>query len=987
MKILHYDDAFIAYINGVEVARANIGFPLDATSFDDGPFTDHEAVMYAGGTPDLFTITDFSDYLLEGTNILSIQAYNINSASSDFTIIPFLTIGIKGGGNGQVADQLNLPESTLHASFKLSSKGEAVYLFATDGSLLDSVQFPEMPTDISYGRKSDGAADWVIFLEPTPNAVNAGSSFIGITENEITFSYGSGIYDAAIYVELTGSESIRYTLDGSEPTENSPLYINPIEVTNNTIIKAQIFEAELLPNGVFTQNYLINVSHSLPIITLNTEAKYLWDNEIGMYILGDDYQNANPNYGANFWEDWEYPFHINYYDEDNKLVLEANAGAKIFGGWSRASAQRSFSLFARAEYGSKNFKYRFFEKRNYKKFEALVLRNSGNDWDRSFMRDGIMTGLLEGWGLERQAYQPTVTYLNGEYWGMYNLREKVNEHFLASQFDINSDDLDLLESNGNIIHGSNAEYIALQGFMSNNSLGDQANYDYVVSQVDETNFITYQMAQIYYNNRDWPGNNIKYWKPKGGKWRWILYDTDFGLGIYNENDFSANTLEFATASNGPNWPNPPWSTFMLRKMLENDEFQQLFVNYFADAMNTIFLPSYATEQVDEFANNIVTEIEMHRNRWGHSLNSWYQHIDIMKNYFNQRPAVMRTILMNRFNLPRTHEITTTIDDVNRGSIQLNSLSLKESNWTGVYFENNPITISAVPQTGYEFDRWSGDIETTDVKIEINLTGDMSIMAHFKAINNASISPIVINEINYKSADESDAGDWVELYNYTDEVVDISEWVFKDGDDDHNFTIPANTSLGAMKYLVLSTKVKKFAEIYPDVANFIGEVDFGFSGSGEALRLYNSDGEIQDSVYYLSDSPWPEEADGKGPTLELKNPELNNTLAENWKAYDGIGTPGALNHISTSTADEFISNDIILFPNPSNEYIHIGSTTQGRFIQSIRVLDIFGRIQISQEQSKSSSLLKLSVEGLPTGQYFIKIQFSDHTLGGAVFQKM
>ena len=969
--ILHvdYDDAFIAYLNGKEVARANIGAPGDNTAYNAFPLTDHEALMHQGLPPDMFRIGNVLPFINEGQNVLAIQAFNISVSSSDFTIIPFLTMGRKIVKQDNVPAILTVPESQLHADFRLNAEGETVFLFSNEGQILDSIQYPALEANLSYGRVTDADEEWVVFEIPTPGNQNDGDYFEGINPDSIQFSHKTGIYQGSISVELSGSSFIRYTLDGSEPQETSTLYNSAITIDQNSILQAKIFEEGLL-GKLYSENYLFDVSHELPVISLHIEPSLLWDNDQGMYVLGDSYQEDFPFFGANFWEDWEYPFSMSYFAPEGNLLYKASAGGKIFGGWSRAFGQKSFSLFARAVYGTNDFEYPFFESRPYDQFESIILRNSGNDWDRSFIRDAVMTTLMAGTEVDYPAYQPVVSYLNGEYWGMYNMREKISEHFLASLHNVDPDDIDLLENNGLIKHGDNTDYLNLISFINNNSLASDVNYQMVINQIDEISFIQYQLAQIYYDNKDWPGNNIRYWRAGDGKWRWILYDTDFGLSLFNPFAHLENTLEFATATNGPAWPNPPWSTLLLRKLLENIQFRQKFVNYFADAMNSYFLPENTHEHIDTLVEKIETEIVLHRQRWGHDLQFWYDNIQQMKSFFSLRPAVARDFILHEFNFPAVQQIRTFIDNPEFGYIQLNSLRIAESNWSGLYFQNNPVHLTAIPLPGFRFDRWTGDVVSTDPSIEINLTRSSSINAHFlpaEVIENQ----IVINEINYNSSPDADAGDWIELHNHSGEIVNLSGWILKDNDDLHAFEFPDNTLLEGRDYLVVCRDLELFQSIHPFVQNRIGELDFGFSSNDDAVRLYDQGGVLHDEVHYSSSSPWPEEANGEGPTLELISPDLDNSLPSSWQTYEGNGTPGRNNQ------DMGNNNGLIsILPNPTLGEFWIESGLTDTFISKVDLFDMFGNLVLSRIYSEATSTTEFNISGSPTGHYLAIVQLSD-----------
>ena len=208
-------------------------------------------------------------------------------------------------------------------------------------------------------------------------------------------------------------------------------------------------------------------------------------------------------------------------------------------------------------------------------------------------------------------------YLNGEFWGLYNLREKVNEHFIASHHPVDPDEIDLIEVQW-ANTGSIDNYNSLVEYVSQADMTDPVVYDSLSKWIDIDNHINYNIAQIVIDNRDWPGNNITYWRPQStdGKWRWVLYDTDFGFGIPGRGlGYDVNTLQFAVEANGPEWPNPPWSTFLLRKLFENQNYRDRFVNIYCDRLNTVFKPSFLNERIGDMSSYIEDIIPIHQERW------------------------------------------------------------------------------------------------------------------------------------------------------------------------------------------------------------------------------------------------------------------------------------------------------------------------------------------------------------------------------------
>ena len=455
-----YDDGFVAYINGNEVARANLGSVGQYIAFNGLADTWREATMYGGGDPEYFEISNPRDILVEGTNIIAIQVHNNVVGSSDISLIPFLTTARFSAGSDSISPYLEFPEfGGLHTNFRIDADSEKVYLSDSQGTLLDSTQGILMYQDISYGRKSDAATNWCYFGFPTPDAPNSAFGSGMAMADSVIFSPGGGMRMSGVAVTLStinSSDSIYYTLDGSVPDASDNLYTGPIVLNSSGVIRARIIKFDLLPGPVVTKTYVMGRVHDLPIICLSTEPGYLWDEESGIYAMGTGDPGPSPFFGANFWKDWERPVHMEFYDVQGISRIDQDAGMKIFGAWSRASDQKSLSLFARKTYGKGSFSYKFFADKPIDKFESIILRNSGNDNMGLQFHDCFMTGLTREMNIDRQAYQPAAIYINGNYWGLLNIREKVSNNYIAENHHVDPDSVNLLEGNGQVIDGTNS---------------------------------------------------------------------------------------------------------------------------------------------------------------------------------------------------------------------------------------------------------------------------------------------------------------------------------------------------------------------------------------------------------------------------------------------------------------------------------------------------------------------------------------------------
>ena len=985
---IDYDDGFVAYLNGNEIARDNInGSP---PPFNQGTVTWREAEMINGGDPSLFWIDSTESWVNEGQNILAIQVHNFNSNSSDLSCIPFLTIGRDTPSDNtlSIAEEIELPISILHTNFKISSEGETIIITDPDSVIIDSLHTGELQSDVSIGRINNGE-NYGLFLDPSPGEPNGEEAVLGVL-SDVVFSNESGFYsESFLSISIdTYNEgaSIYYTLDGSEPTANSFLYDNSISVQENTVIKAASFKDGWLRSPIKTRTFILDdQNNNFPAVFLSTDPDNFFNYNTGIYEMGPNASSDYPHFGANFWEDWEKPIFIEVLDTNN-IYYSSPAGVKIFGGWSRGQAQKSLSLFARGQYGNNEFNYRFFPDLEIEKFQSLVLRNSGNDWNFTMLRDGYATGLFKDIDIDIQGYRPMLVYLNGEFWGLYNLREKVNEHFIASHHPIDPDEIDLVEVQWANV-GSIDNYNSLVEYVSQADMTDPVVYDSLSKWIDIDNHINYNVAQIFIDNRDWPGNNIKYWRPQSndGKWRWILYDTDFGFGVpWMGLGYNVNTLQFAVEENGPDWPNPPWSTFLFRKLLENPNYQQRFINIFCDMFNTIFISDHMINKLDLMAANIENIIPIHQGKWPESAIDWDYQIQVIRNFAQFRPEYMRQYLESFFDISNLTE--ARFYSTPGGKIKINTIIPETNLWAGEYYEDVPINIEAIPDSGFVFTGWLQYPDSGSV-MNVQVYEDFYLTAYFTPyLGNDSID-LVINEINYNSSDQFDTGDWVEIYNNGNQVIDLDGFYFTDEDPEHRYTFPAYSSIGPGEYILLVQDTVSFSTLFPNVQNLYGSFDFGLSGGGEQISLYDFSDRLLDRVEYDDVYPWPIEPDGNGPTLELIHPDSLNENASAWGFSYGNGSPGSLNSIAEELfiSDNNIPSDYLLhsaFPNPFNSRVkivfNVSSNTDDYNLSIVNILGETVRTFKSQKFYSGMNTILWNGKNdfgrdLSTGIYFCRLK--------------
>lgn len=391
--------------------------------------------------------------------------------------------------------------------------------------------------------------------------------------------------------------------------------------------------------------------HTLPVVSISMNPEDLFDDSTGIYVIGKNgaIGYCNNALRRNYCQDWERAASIEYMDFQTDERYLSQAGIKIHGNCSRNFPQKSFALFARKKYGNGKFRHPFFPDKEIDGFEALLLRNSGNDNNRSMFRDGLMSELArEAGSIDYQACKPVSVYINGEYWGIYNLREKLNEHYISDNHGIAPDMLHMFKDTDKLVHGEIDAMEPLIAYLRKNNPAEHSHYEWIQNELDVASFIHYMIAEIYCANTDWPSNNVKYWRPKSGqgKWRWILYDTDLGFGL-NGTGYSLDMFEWLKERAGNERKYLPNTLIIFMELLKSAEFRTEFSKTCLLQMGTVYRPSSVVSKIDSIRNNLEEEMGFHAERWGMSLTSWYSEIETMKEFAEKRPGYLLD-QMNRF---------------------------------------------------------------------------------------------------------------------------------------------------------------------------------------------------------------------------------------------------------------------------------------------------------------------------------------------------
>ncbi len=661
-------------------------------------------------------------------------------------------------GNNYVRDaEPYSPYTTqyYHLNFKLSRAGEALALFAPDTSQIDAIEFTLQIPDVSFGRKPDGAASWFYFGEPTPQATNSAPATLNTeVAGKAEFIAQASYFDGSALVQLSASTptaEIRYTLDGSRPGSHSAKYNSPFSLSSTKVVRTRVFDGDKLPGPIVTRTYFVDESPSIATLSIGVFPDVMFGAEKGIY--------------PNLLKDRELPVSVEFFEPNKKRGFQIDAGLKISGQASFKYPQKPLTFYFRDRFGPEEINYPVFPSRELQKFNALYLRNSGSPDNRfTLFRDALQHSLvINRMDLDLQAYRPASTFINGRYWGIYNIRDKINAKYLATLHGVDPRNLDLLEYDFSPvpveIKGDAENYNQLLNYLKQNSLQNAENYDYIKTQIDIDEYMNYLITEIFCDNINWLDTNVKWWRErtKNGKWRWILLDMDWGFGTPWPN-FSSNvnnrTLEMAVGTPGNPVFKQEWSTFLLRKMFKSPEFTNEFIQRFAGHLNTTFHKDRVVHITDSLKTNLLQEMPRHIDRWDEftqpalggdppiaNMTQWNSYVEVMRDFALRRQDIMTRHIVDFFNLSGTAKLQLAVAQSESGRIVINGVEMP-LNKSLTYFRDVPIVAKAVPAIGYRFVKWQGALNSTKDSASLTLNANTNLTAVFESINAQFLPPVI-----------------------------------------------------------------------------------------------------------------------------------------------------------------------------------------------------------------------------------------------------
>lgn len=525
------------------------------------------------------------------------------------------------------------------------------------------------------------------------------------------------------------------------------------------VVKARVFAEGYIPSKVVSHTFIYsedgNPIHTLPIISLTTQEDNLFSYEKGIFVAGEDYdkwrfdnplaaRNCNSEYNWNRTTEFDASFE--FFDGTNK-ELEINCGLRIHGNCTKSYPRKASRLYFRGEYGSSTLNHPIFPNSQPKETQhkRIVFRNAGNDDDVARMRDMVAQQVVRHLPFESQDSRPAVMYLNGEYNGVFNIRERIDRHYLERKYGIAQNELNLLRDLARVEEGSNVHYNQMMVYLRQTPTVTDARMNYVRTQMDVENWADYYLTEIYFNNFDWPRTNVMFYRkntneylpdapyPHDGRWRWVIFDLDVTMGLNSPSSFNSVSNAFRLGEN---------STELGARLITNINFRNYFINRFADLINTTFLQERTDSILSYYENLLTPEMQEHGERWRNrpgDLNVWKGRVSEIRNFLNQRNTFIREHIRTAFALTAQREITIDVSDDEHGYVKINTITIDTNTvgikpnpypWSGIYFQSVPVTLRAIPFEGYRFSHWEGDVSSNLKELTLNLTSNTQIKAVF-----------------------------------------------------------------------------------------------------------------------------------------------------------------------------------------------------------------------------------------------------------------
>ncbi len=664
--------------------------------------------------------------------------------------------------------------TNVHANFKLTqTKNEPIIFYDPSGTFLDSVITKPAQSNHSRGRKTDGNSLWSLFTSPTPKISNAGDD-LEYTAKPV-LSLIAGFYTAAISVSMTCASpnaTIYYTDDGSNPTQSSTAYTGPISVSATTVVKAIAIDnaGAAPPSFIETNTYFINETHDIAVISLSGTT-------LSTLFSGTKINPVTT---------------LEYFDRSGAFKAEATGTSNEHGNDSWAYPQRGIDYITRDQFGytyGVNAKVFTFKKR--KSYQRLILKPAANDnypfegtpnsnfsgeLGGAHIRDAYVHTLAQRGNmyLDARTSESCIVYVNGNYWGVYEIREKVDDSdYTDYYYDQPEKTLQFLKTWGGTWseYGgtqSTTDWAAFRSFVNSNNMAVPANYNYVDSVYNVKSLTDYFIINSYTVCTDWLNWNTSWWRGKNPdgeakKWRYALWDNDATFQHYVNYTNVPSQTPNADPCNAENLPNPGGQghTQIMKKLLDNPDFKQYYVSRYIDLTNGVLSCNYMLSLLDSMIAIIAPEMPAQIARWGGTQTQWEANVQALRNFISSRCVGVQTGMNNCYNLDGPYTICMDVEPQGAGAIKVNTLTYSVLPDTGTYYGGLKTYFSALPNPNYRFDHWEVSPSDTlhnsalDSSIYININKDVCLKAFFTTEVKPEIETTITNVFSPNGDAEND----------------------------------------------------------------------------------------------------------------------------------------------------------------------------------------------------------------------------------------
>ena len=520
----------------------------------------------------------------------------------------------------------NLSNNTyIHANFKLSDT-DSLYLYKGK-TVVDSMVINNVPLNYSYGRGLDNG---FFYMEnPTPLKQNK----VGVREISFapTFSIEAGIYNDVenVTLELYSNGDIYYTLDGSNPTTYSKKYTEPIVLTKTSVVKAATIEQGKIKSDIITKSYIINENHTIPVVSMS-----LNNSDFNKLIY-------------NSWNNIEVSGNLELFEEEGGF--NTPCGISLFGGSARGFSKKSFGIRFKSKYGAGSLNYKLFPNRDTSVYQSIVIRSGSQDYSNAFIRDIVGTSLVDDYtDVDVQAYKTVVLYVNGSYYGVLNVREKVNADFVANHYNVDPNKVNLLQGTNEMQSGSKVFYNNIINYVRTHNMSLDSSYEGLEKLVDIQNIIDYWIAEIYVANYD--SINIRYFSHPDideGRMKMIFFDLDYAWYWFRTNYFT-----YITNPSGISTLGGPINTDLVRLSLKNSKFRTLFLERLQYNLENTWKTENVLKRIDEIYEKFLPEMERNQKRWGLSLANWKNEVESLREFAKKRPSYIMQQARSFFGMSR-----------------------------------------------------------------------------------------------------------------------------------------------------------------------------------------------------------------------------------------------------------------------------------------------------------------------------------------------